>query len=135
MAFVQPKSIKEVIYFTNRTLANGKPLKAWTYKMECPKCKKAKMGKPINPKTGRPKIRATEYVCPECNYTEEKIAHEASLKIQATYTCPECGKEGESEGPYKRKTYQGVSSYILNCEHCDAKIAITKKMKAPKKKK
>lgn len=135
MAFNQPKSVSEVLYFTNRTLENNGKVKAWAYKKDCPECGKAKMGKPINEKTGKPKIRATEYVCPECNYTEEKKAHEESLTLQAIYTCPECGKEGESEAPYKRKTYLGVPSYVVDCEHCGAKIALTKKMKAPKKKK
>lgn len=135
MAFITPKSTNEVIYFTNRTLENNGKIKAWAYKITCPECGKAKMGKPINPKTGRPKIRSTEYTCPECGFTEDKATHESKLTIQAIYTCPECGKEGEGETPYKRKSYLGVPSYIILCEHCNAKIALTKKMKTPKKKK
>lgn len=135
MALVPPKSMDEVLYFTNRTLENDGRVKAWTSKKVCPECGEAKMGKPINEKTGKPKIRATEYECPKCHYTEEKVAHEESLELSAQYKCPECGKDGESVAPYKRKTYMGVPSYVVNCEHCNAKIALTKKMKAPKKKK
>ena len=135
MAFTQPTSMDQCLYFTNRTLENGGKAKAWAFKKDCPKCKKAKMGKPINEKTGRPKIRATEYICPECEYTEEKAEHESTLFVQVAYTCPHCKKQGESETPMKRKTYLGVPSYVVLCEHCGEKIAITKKMKAPKKKK
>jgi len=135
MALELPKSMGEVVYFTNRTLENNGKIKAWAKKIDCPECGKAKMGKPINPKTGRPKIRSTEFVCPECGYTEDKATHEAKLQIEAIYTCPHCNKEGESTAPYKRKSFQGVQSYIVLCEHCGEKIPLTKKMKTPKKKK
>lgn len=123
-----PESMEDCLYFTNR----GEIL-AWAYKKECPKCKHARMGKPVV--KGKIKTRATEYVCPECGYTEEKEEHEATLELQSQYTCPHCGKEGESAGDYKRKNYQGVPSYIVICEHCGEKIALTKKLKVPKKKK
>ena len=55
--------------------------------------------------------------------------------MEATYTCPHCGKEGEGSTTYKRKSFQGVPSFIIVCQHCNEKIAITKKMKKPKKKK
>lgn len=126
--FTLPESMDECLYFTNR----GEIL-AWVYKKECPKCKKARMGKPVV--KGKIKNRAKEYVCPECNYTEEKAEHEATLELQAQYTCPHCGKEGESTGEYKRKNYQGVPSYMVECEHCGEIIALTKKLKVPKKKK
>jgi predicted RNA-binding Zn-ribbon protein involved in translation (DUF1610 family) len=127
MTLQVPESMDDCIYFTNR----GEVL-AWVYRKECPKCKKAKMGKPVV--KGKVKTRATEYVCPECNYTEQKDEHEESLELQAKYTCPECGKEGESTGQYKRKNYKGVPSYIVECEHCQAIIPLTKKLKAIKKK-
>lgn len=127
-----PQSANEVIYFTNRTFPNGW-VRAWTYRKDCPECGKAKMGKPVE--KGKVKIRATEYVCPACNYTEEKTAHEESLTLEAQYKCPHCGKEGESSAPYKRKSYLGVPSYIVECQHCGEKIALTKKLKEPKKKK
>ena len=125
-----PESMDECLYFTNRGY-----ILAWTYKKDCPKCKKAKMGKPVDPKTGKVKIRATEYVCPECNYKEEKKEHEESLMLQATYTCPKCNKEGESTAPYKRKNYLGVPSFVVECQHCGEIMPLTKKLKEPKKKK
>jgi len=91
------------------------------------------MGKPVE--KGKVKIRATVYVCPECAYEEEKKEHEESLELKAVYTCPSCGKAGESAAPYKRKTFQGVPSFVVECEHCSEKIPLTKKMKEPKKKK
>ena len=134
MAINEPESMDDLIYFTNRSLEEGKgKIKAWVYKKLCPKCGKVKMGKPVV--KGKVKIRAKEYVCPECNFTEEKEIHEESLTIEGKYTCPECGKEGESAAPYKRKTFMGVKAYMLECEHCQAKLPVTKKMKKPKKKK
>jgi transcription elongation factor Elf1 len=127
-----PKSANEVIYFTNRTFPNGW-IKGWTHRKDCPKCGKAKMGKPVE--KGKVKIRATEYVCPECKYSEEKQTHEESLTLEAQYKCPHCGKEGESSTPYKRKAYMGVPSYVVECQHCGEKIALTKKLKDPKSKK
>ncbi|MDA1197133.1 MAG: hypothetical protein O2779_04170 [Nanoarchaeota archaeon] len=130
----EPESMNEVIYFSNRTVAEGKgKARAWVYRKDCPKCKKAKMGKPVV--KGKVKIRAKEYVCPECNHTEEKEEHEESINLEAIYTCPECGKEGDGTTPYKRKSYMGTKAYIIECEHCQAKIPITKKLKAIKKKK
>tara|TARA_Y100000310_G_C20494154_1_gene720701 strand:+ start:323 stop:712 length:390 start_codon:yes stop_codon:yes gene_type:complete len=125
-----PESMEECLYFTNR----GHIL-AWTYKKECPKCKKAKMGKPVDPKTGKVKIRAKEYVCPECGFTEEKKEHEESLQLEAQYTCPKCDKEGESTAQYKRKNYKGIPSFVVECQHCGEVMPLTKKLKEPKKKK
>jgi len=130
----EPKSMDECIYFTYRMLDNDGMIKAWVRRKQCPKCKKAEMGKPKDPKTGKTKIRAKEYVCPECGYTEEKTEHEESLTLEAKYKCPHCGKEGESTAPYVRKTFQGVKAYIVECQHCGEKIPLTKKMKEPKKK-
>jgi len=91
------------------------------------------MGKPVV--KGKVKSRADYYECPECKYQEGKNEHEESLTIEAKYTCHECGKEGEGTGSYVRKTYKGVKSFLVVCEHCSAKIPITKKLKAIKKKK
>lgn len=121
-----PNSIEECLYFTNRSIGEGK-VSAWVYRKLCPKCKKAKMGKPVD--KGSIKIRADKYVCLECGYEEDKATYEATVKLEAVYTCPKCGKEGEYVGEYKRKKYKGVDSYILECRHCQEKILLTKKLK------
>ncbi|MBS3126963.1 hypothetical protein J4228_02235 [Candidatus Woesearchaeota archaeon] len=126
-----PESMDECLYFTNRSIGEGHIL-AWVYRKQCPKCKKAQMGKPVE--KGKVKTRAKEYTCPSCGFTEEKNEHEESLTLEAQYTCPSCGKEGESTTEYKRKNYQGVPSYLIVCEHCGEKIPITKKLKKIKKK-
>jgi len=132
MALKMPESMEECLYFTNRTIKDS-PIIAWVYRKECPKCHKAKMGKPVV--KGKVKTRATYYECPECQYQEEKLEHEESLQLEAQYTCPECGKEGEATGLYKRKSFKGVQAYVVECEHCQAKLPITKKLKDIKKKK
>lgn len=126
MALIIPKSMDECLYFSNRTVGDAE-IMAWVYRKECTKCHNARMGKPV--KKGKVKTKAAYYECPNCHYQEEKIVHESSLKLEAKYTCPHCGKEGESTGEYKRKNYQGVSSYLVVCEHCHKPIPITKKLK------
>ncbi len=126
-----PNSMNECIYFTNRTIGSGKVM-AWVYKKECPECKKSKMGKPVV--KGKVKIRATEYVCPECGHKEEKKEHEESLTLEAVYTCPNCSKEGEGTTEYIRKSFKAsngksVKAYIIECSSCNQKIPITKKLK------
>jgi len=127
----EPESTEDLIYFTRRAIGTGKAM-AWVYKKECPQCKKEKMGKPVE--KGHVKIRAKEYVCPGCGFTEEKVAHEDTLTLETKYTCPHCGKEGVGETAYKRKSFEGVKAYVVLCEHCSGKIGITKKMKEGKKK-
>lgn len=126
MALRTPESMKECLYFTNRPVGKGTVM-AWVYRKKCPKCGKAEMGKPVE--KGKVKTRATYYECPECGYKEDKKEHEESLTLEAKYTCPKCGKEGESTGEYKRKNYKGVQCYIVECQHCGEKIPITKKLK------
>jgi len=140
MALTLPDSMDECVYFTNRSLLdeNEKPsgrIVCWVPRMKCPKCKKDHMHKPFDEKTQKYKIRATEYVCHSCKYTEEKKEHEAKLFALAQYTCPSCHKEGEGTVPFARKTYQGVKAILFECSHCKAKIAVTKKLKELKKKK
>lgn len=124
-----PESTEDLIYFTRRAVDNGK-IMAWVYKKQCPQCNKAVMGKPVE--KGKVKIRAKEYVCPSCGFTEEKIAHEEQLTMEIQYTCPYCKKSNETTTLYKRKNFDGIPSYVFVCVDCGKKIAITKKMKQKK---
>lgn len=133
MTLKQPESMDEVVYFTRRTLEPKGRINAWAFKLECPQCKKAQMGKPVE--KGKVKIRATEYVCPACGYTEDKKTHEDKLTVSVEYTCPYCDNVGEAQTPFKRKTWQGVKAYVFECGKCKEKIGITKRMAGPKKKK
>lgn len=130
MAIKFPNSMDEVVYFTNRKLEPAGNAKAWAFRMDCPKCKKAKMGKPVE--GGKVKIRATEYVCPSCGYTEQKAEHEAKLTLSIVYTCPACQNKGEAEVEFKRKSFEGVKAFVFACGKCGKKLGITKKMKATK---
>jgi hypothetical protein len=139
MALKQPKSMDECIYFTNRSIGEKGKIKAWVLKQNCSKCNKALMAKPKDPKTGRPKIRSKEYVCPSCNNTEEKQEHEEGLNICIEYTCPHCNHKDELETQYKRKNVQifkeekkkkvSIPSIRFQCSKCGENIDITKKMK------
>jgi len=127
-----------LVYFTNRKVGDGNVM-AWVYKKECPECGKALMGKPRNEKTGKAKIRANEYTCPECNYTVDKDEYEETLTLEVKYTCPKCKHQGEIEVPFKRKKTKifdeekqkkvTVDAVVFECENCGEKIAVTKKMK------
>ena len=133
----EPESMDELVYFTNRTLefedsGVGKAKKR-KKKVNCPKCKKGLMGKPVE--KGKVKIRATEYECPECGHRIPKDEYEESLTACAKYVCPFCLKEEEQELPFKRKNINGVKTLRVICKSCDGKIDVTKKMKEPKKKK
>ncbi|MBN2880553.1 hypothetical protein JXM83_00730 [Candidatus Woesearchaeota archaeon] len=133
MEFREPNSMDECLYFTNRDDPSVGQIRAWVLRLDCPKCKKGKMGKPVDSKTGRPKIRATEYVCSDCGYTEEKLEHEAKCTVMIDYTCT-CGHHGTATTEYKRKSWNGIPSYVFVCGGCGNKIGITKKMKGAKKK-
>ncbi len=135
MALKMPESMDECIYFTRRLKPN---VVAWVLKEICPKCKKAMMGKPKG-SDGKVKIRAKEYVCPECNFTMEKQAYEDTLTANIQYTCPKCSFSGEHQMPFKRKKVKifdeeegkevTADALIFNCPKCGQKIAVTKKMK------
>ena len=138
MALRFPESAEECVYLTRRTIKDGKVV-AWVFKETCPKCKKAKMGKPKDEKTGKVKIRAKEYVCPECGHTVEKKAYEETLTCNIEYTCPHCGNKGELQVPFKRKKVQvfdeeaqkkkSMDAVKFQCQKCGKDILITKKMK------
>ena len=126
-----PKDMSEVIYFTNRTLEPTGNVKAWAFKVNCEKCKVGMMGKPVE--NGKVKIRATEYICSKCGFSEEKSLHESKLTLTVVYTCPYCQNSGDTTTEYKRKSFEGVKAFIFACQKCGKKIGITKKMKKPKK--
>lgn len=120
--------IERIIYHTRRKIGNGSAT-AWVYRQKCEKCKKGLMGKPRG-EEGNVKIRAKEYVCPECGNTIEKKEYEESLNANIEYACPKCNHKGEMQIPYKRKKVQGMDSLVFNCEKCNEKILVTKKMKS-----
>lgn len=135
MAFRQPESMDEIVYFTRR---NQPQTVAWVFREKCPKCRKALMGKPRD-NSGKVKIRAKEYQCPECGYTVEKQAYEDSLTANITYTCPKCNASGEIQVQFKRKKVKILDeeegkekmgdALQFACQKCGHKISITKKMK------
>ena len=138
MALKEPTSMEECIYFTNRTIGENGKIKAWVYKQNCPKCNKALMGKPRDSK-GKIKIRSTEYVCPNCNYTVEKEEYEDTLTFESKYVCLYCEFSGEVQVPFRRKkvkifdeeTQKQVTaeSVRFQCGKCGKNIDVTKKMK------
>ncbi len=138
MSLKEPTSMDECVYFTNRIINDSK-IKAWVFRGMCPKCGKGLMGKPRDKKTGKPKIRADEYTCPECNYTVGKSEHEDSLDINVKYTCPKCKHSDELKMPFRRKKMQRldeetgkketVETIRFECGKCGEKMDITKKMK------
>lgn len=131
MTLKEPASMDECFYFTNRNVGSGNVI-AWCFKPDCPKCKKAKLGKPVV--KGKIKKKSDVYVCPSCNYTVAVAELEPTLTMNVKYTCPHCGKSGEATTAYQRKKFQGVDSYVFECGFCKQKIPITKKMKEVKKK-
>ncbi len=134
MALKEPESMDECVYFTRRAADGGKAM-AWVFREPCPACGKGLMGKPVDEKTGRPKVRAREYVCSECGHTVEKTEYEDTLTCNVKYTCQACRHEGEAQVPFKRKVWQGVKAIVYSCGGCSKKWGVTKKMKSPKKKK
>ena len=130
MSLKKPTSVEECIYFTNRTIGSGRAM-AWVFRKECPKCKGI-MGKPLK-KGGKIDKKADHYVCYSCNYSEPNGQVESSLLINVDYKCKHCGNEGETTTEYRRKSFEGVPSYVFECQKCGKKIGLTKKMKDAKK--
>ncbi|MBI1970330.1 hypothetical protein HYS47_01140 [Candidatus Woesearchaeota archaeon] len=133
MALRFPSSMDECVYFTRRATSKGKII-AWVFRQQCEKCKKGVMGKPLDEKTGRAKIRAQEYICQACNYTVGKDDYEATLTCSIQYVCDGCGASGETTAPFKRKVFEGVPAIVFTCGSCGKKQGVTKKMKESKKK-
>ena len=133
MALRKPESMDECIYFTQRSLGDQQQgfAMVWVFKQNCPKCKKALMGKPKD-KKGKTLIRAKEYTCPSCGYTAEKKAYEETLTASIEYTCPSCMNSSEKEIPFRRKKIEGIDTLRFQCDKCKANIDITKKMKRKK---
>jgi len=139
MALKEPESMNDLVYFTRRAVGDGKVM-AWVYKKNCPECNKEKMGKPVDKKTGKVKTRSDKYVCGSCGYEVPKKEYEESLECEIKYTCPSCKHDGDIAVPFKRKRVQlkdaktgkkkAVDAIVFNCEKCDEKILITKKMKS-----
>lgn len=127
------EDMENLVYFTRRKIDGGSAF-AYVYRQKCPKCGKALMGKPRGDK-GEVKIRAKEYVCPECGHSVEKKAYEESLMANIIYECPKCKNKGEIQIPFKRKKVKGVDALKFSCEKCGQEILVTKKMKEVKGKK
>ena len=96
------------------------------------KIPKTFMGKPVV--NGKAKIRALEYVCPNCSYTVPKQEYEDGLIANVDYVCPACEFHGGNVLPFKRKKVEGVLTLRFPCEKCKFPIDVTKKMKEIKKK-
>ncbi|MFC2135458.1 hypothetical protein ACFLTH_12665 [Bacteroidota bacterium] len=137
MSLKFPESMDECVYFTRRSVDGAKTV-AWVFREQCTACGKALMGKPVE--KGKVKTRASEYVCPACNHTVSKDKYEDSLTCNIQYTCPKCFHEGEVQVPFKRKKVQlfdeetqkkkAADAVVFNCEKCEEKIFVTKKMKS-----
>ncbi len=134
MTLRKPKSMSELVYFTRRNDEFGK-IQVWVFKEKCTECGKAEMGKPLNPKTGKVKSRAKEYVCSECDHTVEKEAYEDTLTANISYTCPD-GHSGETQIPFKRKKIsikdpktgktKRKDGICFHCGECDFEIKVVK---------
>ncbi len=138
MALRFPESMDECVYFTRRKIKENGKIVAWVFKEKCPQCGKALMGKPKDPKTGKTKIRAKEYVCPQCKHTEGQ-EYEDKLTTSIQYTCQHCNHEDETQVPFKRKKVSvfdeekqkkvSVDVIRFQCGKCKQNIDIAKKMK------
>ena len=135
MALREPQSMDECVYHTIRTIDSGR-VRVWVFREKCPKCGKALMSKPKDPKTGKFKIRAKEYTCPECGHTEDMEEYAETLNVNIQYKCPYCNFEGELQIPFRRKKVkivdeesQKVSSkqaLVFQCQKCKKDIIIEK---------
>jgi hypothetical protein len=132
MAYEIPDSMDDLVYFSRRNIAEskGKTI-AWVPKVKCDKCKKGLMGKPVDQKTGKIKVRAAEYVCSSCGNTEEKKEHETKLNAMIIYECPFCNNKGEATVPFARKSWYGKKAIVFQCAKCKEKLGLVKKLGVP----
>lgn len=129
MEFKRPESMDDLFYYTYRDLAEGKgEIKCWVFKKECPSCHKALLEKPRN-KNGKVKVRSKEFICPECGFTISSKDYESELEANIEYICPSCKHKGTGVIPFKRKKIKGVLTLVVECENCNEKMLITRKMK------
>ena len=138
MILVEPKSMDECIYFTNRISDKGK-IRCWVFREKCKQCNNSLMGKPKDSKTGKTQIRAKEYKCPACNYTIDEQTYEDSLTANVQYTCQYCNHNGEIQVLFERrkvkvfgedgKKGKMIESLRFQCQKCSKNIDVTKKMK------
>lgn len=133
--FEFPESMDDLLYFTNRKLPDGTRIIAWVERQTCAECGEADMGKPINEKTGKPKIRSSKYVCPECGHEEPKKQHEENCDIQIQYTNPEGTEKKTTTTKYKRRTWHGMKAFVFHNEFTDERFGITKRLKTRKEQK
>ena len=129
----KPESMDECVYFTRRTIDEDGKAMAWVFRKKCEKCNEGVMVKPLN-KRGKPDKKSLYFVCSKCNHEEDNDSVEASFVVNIEYTCPYCKHEGQTTTDFKRKTFKGVPSFVFECQGCNEKIGVTKKMKVPKKK-
>jgi transcription elongation factor Elf1 len=128
MSLNEPEDMSNLVYFTNRKLGDGK-IMAWAERPDCPECQEAQLSKPEKKTGPGPNTRAKKYTCNNCDFEMHEDDLREVCTLKATYTCPHCGEEGESTGEYERTKYQGTKAYVLECEHCDGRLPLTKKMK------
>jgi len=135
MTLREPQSMDECVYHTIQLVGEGKA-RVWVFREKCPKCGKALMAKPRDPKTGKFKIRAKEYVCSECGHTEDIEEYAETLNANIQYTCPYCKNQGELQIPFKRKKVKVIDeetkkqsskqALIFQCQKCSKDIKIIK---------
>lgn len=141
MGLREPTNVSECLYFTRRAICSSEKLvcsgsvKAWVFKEPCVKCK-GKM-QAVKPESALAKPR--EYSCESCGYKIDVKEYEESLLVNIQYTCPKCNASGELQIPYVRKKIKifneeeqkekTADAIQFNCQKCNEKINITKKMK------
>ncbi len=124
-----PQSMDDLLYFSNRKLPDGVRIIAWVEKISCPACGDALMGKPVDEKTGKVKIRAAEFVCPACGHTEPKAAHLKKLSMQVRYTDTTGKNWKAATTEYKLRTWKGMKAYVFENEFTNEKMGVTKRLK------